>query len=45
MAPDLLHQIIKGTLKDHFVEWVDEYLVAEHGGTRVVAIMADIDRQ
>ena len=43
MAPDLLHQIIKGTFKDNFVEWVGEYLVAEHGGTRVVAIMADID--
>ena len=45
MAPDLLHQIIKGTFKDHLVEWVGEYLVSEHGGTRAAAIMADIDHQ
>ena len=45
MAPDILHQIIKGTFKDHLVEWVGEYLIAEHGSTRAAAIMADIDRR
>jgi len=43
MALDLLHQIIKDTFKDHLVEWVGEYLVAEHGETQASAIMADID--
>jgi len=41
----LLHQVIKGTFKDHLVTWVGEYLVLEHGEVRANEILDDIDRR
>jgi hypothetical protein len=45
LTPDLLHQVIKGTFKDHLVTWVSEYLLLEHGEARANEILDDIDRR
>jgi hypothetical protein len=43
LSPDILHQLIKGSFKDHIVTWVNDYIKAEYPDKQAKKIMDDID--
>ncbi|VDC06117.1 unnamed protein product [Peniophora sp. CBMAI 1063] len=45
ITPDLLHQLIKGSFKDHIVSWIQKYVEAVHQPAEARKIMDDIDRK
>ena len=40
---DILHQLVKGTFRDHLVTWVTSYIKAEHLEQEANLILNEID--
>ena len=45
LTPDLLHQVIKGTFKDHLIQWIVDYLGEVYSTSKAEEILDEIDRR
>ena len=45
ISPDLLHQVIKGTFKDHLMTWVIHYICAKNLESEANHILDELDHR